>query len=165
MADFVNVISLEVSVRPLGTPPHDFCCLSQDGLASVLLLTGQKWVNVIIWPLHWRNPSPAQQQGNVLLSNPRGTLPLPPSLQFFSVFGSRLLSLIFLFSQLNSQSARFLWQPAAHHCPSSHVLTHACTSISLCIRNNFQPAFYAIHACLCITYISHSSCYLHEDSQ
>lgn len=50
------------------TSLHHFCRPSQEGTTLVLLLTGQKWVNVIMWTLHWRNLSPAQQQGNVLMS-------------------------------------------------------------------------------------------------
>lgn len=91
--DFVNAFS-KVCWRPLPglTSLHDFCCPSQDGEALVLLLTGQKWVNVIMWPLHWKNLSPVQQQGNVLMTNPWGTLPL------FSNSVSSLCTHISLFS-------------------------------------------------------------------
>ncbi len=69
--DFVNVFSLKVSWRPPSglNSLHDFCHLS-DIEASLLLLTGQEWLNVIMWLLHWGNPSPVQQQqGNVLPTN------------------------------------------------------------------------------------------------
>lgn len=95
----------------------------QHSEASVLLLTRQKWVNVIMWPQRWGNPSPTQQQGNVLLTNPWAMPPFHSSNS--SIFSSPLLSLIFLFSQLKSELGRFLWQLAAHHCPSMHVGKHA----------------------------------------
>lgn len=116
--DLVNVFYFKVSWGP---PPgfnflHDFCCLSQDGEASVLLLTGQKWVNVIMLLLHWRNPSPAQQQGNVLLTNPQGTLLL------LSSNSSPLCSLIFLSSQFTQIKAQTL------------LLTTCCPSLSKQVR-------------------------------
>lgn len=86
----------------------------------VLLLTAQKWVNVIMWPEHRRNLSLVQQQqqhGNVLMTNPWGTLPLASS-------NSALCSLIFLSSHSKSEPGHFCWQPAAHLCQARHIDKH-----------------------------------------
>lgn len=91
----------------------------------VLVLTGQKWVNVIMWPLHQRNLSPEQpqQRGDVLMTNPWGALPPSPS------SNSALYTLVFLPAILN-QGAADNPQPVAVNQCADKLTFYACTSVT-----------------------------------
>lgn len=110
--------------------PAWLCCRPMTEETWVLVLMGQKWVNVIMWPLHRRNLSPEQPQrrGDVLMTNPWATLPLSPSTN------SGLCTVIFLPSHFKSEVA-----PALQTTRSLSLSNAPCRQTHICGCTTVTP--------------------------